>query len=213
MTDTAIQGTPLVTAATRFALLTALEAAIKVEKDALKPEIVAQAKATDATGFNSPFGKISLTTPKDTVAVSNETALTEFVKELYPQAVQTIEVAEEWARAAVLDSLTYVKDGVAVDGQLISGANIIEVPAENPDDEPEILIANSAGEEITDAIIGDYFHTPDGKVVDFVAVKPGGAPYPAYPSSPQKKSTVAAATSFLQESAPALVEALKAITA
>jgi len=212
MTDTAIQATTPVTAATRFALLTALEAAIKSEKDALKPEIVAQALATDATGFNSPFGKISLTVPKDTIGVSNELALIEYVKATYPQAVQTIEVAEEWARAAVLDSLRFVKDGVAVDGQLVAGANIVEVPGENPEAKPDIVVFGADGAEVTGATVGDYFHAPDGSVVTFVTMRPGGPAYPAYPSSPAKKATVAAATEFLRASAPALVEALKEIT-
>lgn len=217
MTAMAPQANAQVTPAARFALLTALEAAIKAEKDTLKTELVAQARATDATGFNSPFGKISITQPRDSVVVSNESAFVEYVEEQLPNAIQTIKVAEEWARAAVLERLEFVKNGVLVDGKYVSDAVVVGTPPD-PDaapDAPEELNAFSVqGEPLKNAVIKDFFVDPaTDRVLDCVAVKPAGEPYPAFPSSPNKKAAVAAARDFLNGAAPQLVDAVKELTA
>lgn len=215
MTAIATQGSAPVTAATRFALLTAIEAAIKAEKESLKPELIALSRATDATGFNSPFGKISITTPQASVVVTNETALIAYVKEVLPNAVSTIEVAEEWARASVLDRLEYVASGVLLDGKYIQDATIMQVPADDgdPDGAQETVALTADGEILDDAVVATFFFDPStDRVVDFAAVKPAGEPYPAYPSSPAKKAAVQAAREFITAAAPQLVDSVKELT-
>lgn len=217
MTAIAPQAGAQVTPAARFALLTALEAAIKAEKEPLKAELIAQARATDATGFNSPFGKISITTPQASMTVSNETALVDYIEEQLPNAIQTIKIAEEWARAAVLERLVFVKDGVLVDGVHMPGATVMSVqpdPDADPDAPEEVVVFNLAGEPVENAVVKDFFVDPaTDRVVDFVVVKPAGDPYPAFPSSPNKKAAVSAAQDFLKGAAPALVDSLKELTA
>lgn len=217
MTAIAPQAGAQVTPAARFALLTALEAAIKAEKEPLKAELIAQARATDATGFNSPFGKISITTPQASMTVSNETALVDYVEEQLPNAIQTIKIAEEWARAAILERLILVKDGVLVDGAYMPGATVMSVqpdPDADPDAPEEVVVFDLAGEPVENAVVKEFFVDPaTDRVVDFVAVKPAGDPYPAFPSSPNKKAAVSAAQDFLKGAAPALVDSLKELTA
>lgn len=215
MTVIASQGSAPVTAATRFALLTALEAAIKAEKDSLKPELIAQARATDATGFNSPFGKISITQPKASVGITNESEFIEYIKEVLPSAVQTIEIAEEWARASVLDRLEFIQSGALVDGKYVPGTTTMQVPADDadPDGAQESIVLTQGGEILDDAVVSDFLFDPStDRVITFAAVKPAGDPYPAYPSSPNKKAAVQAAREFISAAAPQLVESVKELT-
>lgn len=217
MTAITPQAGAQVTPAARFALLTALEAAIKAEKEPLKAELIAQARATDATGFNSPFGKISITQPQASVTVRNETAFVEYIEEQLPNAIQTIKIAEEWARAAILDRLEYVQNGVLVDGKYVPGAIVMATPPDpdgDPDAPEELTAFTPQGEPLEDAVIKDFFVDPaTDRVLDCVAIKPAGDAYPAFPSSPNKKAAVAAARDFLSGAAPQLVDAVKELTA
>lgn len=215
MTAIAPQGSTPVTPATRFALLTAIEAAIKAEKESLKPELIALSRATDASGFNSPFGKISITQPQATVTITNETAFIEYIKEVLPNAIQTIEVAEEWARASVLDRLEHVAVGVLLDGKFVQDATVMQVPADDsdPNGAQESIALTADGEILDDAVITSFFFDPStDRVIQFAAVKPAGEPYPAYPSSPAKKAAVQAARDFLSAAAPQLVDSVKELT-
>jgi len=217
MTAIAPQAGAQVTPAARFALLTALEAAIKAEKEPLKAELIAQARATDATGFNSPFGKISITTPQASMTVSNETAFVDYIEEQLPNAIQTIKIAEEWARAAILERLDYIKGGVLVDGKYRPDTTVMSVQPDadvDPDAPEELVVFDTTGEPLADAVVKDFFVDPaTDRVLDFVSVKPASDPYPAFPSSPNKKAAVAAAQDFLKGAAPQLVDAVKELTA
>jgi hypothetical protein len=217
MTAIAPQAGAQVTPAARFALLTALEAAIKAEKEPLKAELIAQARATDATGFNSPFGKISITQPQASVSVSDESAFVDYIEETLPNAIQTIKIAAEWARASLLDRLVYVESGVLVNGAYVPDATVMAVqpdPDADPDAPEEVVVFAVDGTPLDDAVVKSFFVDPStDRVLDFVALKPAGDAYPAFPSSPNKKAAVAAARDFLSGAAPQLVDAVKELTA
>lgn len=197
-----------VSPATKFAFYSAIEQAAKSAKETLKTKLVEDAKTTEATGFNSPFGKVSISQPKDSVTISNEEALVEYVERVLPTAVQTVKVVEEWARAAILDRLALQKGAVLVNGARIPDAVVVV-------DETEGTASafTPGGEPIDGAVIADVFvDTMTDEVVTFAAVKPGGNWYPTYSSSPAKKSTVQAATEFLEAATPAMVESMKELT-
>lgn len=197
-----------VSPATQFAFYSAIEQAAKSAKESLKTKLVEDARTTEATGFNSPFGKVSISQPKDSVTVSNEEALVEYVERVLPTAVQTVKVVEEWARAALLDRLVLHRGAVLVDGALVPDAHVVVDEAEGT-----TSAYTSGGEPIENAVITDAFvDSATDEVVTFASVKPGGNWYPTYSSSPAKKSTIQAAVEFLEAATPTMVESMKELT-
>lgn len=202
------QATATVSPATKYAFYSAIEQAAKSAKDSLKTELVDSAKTTEATGFNSPFGKVSISQPKDSVTISNEQALIDYAERVLPTAVQTIKVVEEWARAALLDRLTYHRNAVVLDGALVPDAQVVV-----DEQDGTSMALTPKGELIDGAVIRDVFvDEMTGEIVEYAAIKPGGNWYPTYSSSPAKKSTVQAATEFLEAATPTMVAQMKELT-
>lgn len=202
------QATATVSPATKFAFYSAIESAAKSAKESLKTELVESAKSTEATGFNSPFGKVSISQPKDSVTVSNEQALIEYAERVLPTAVQTVKVVEEWARAALLDRLTFHRGAVVLDGALVADAQVVVDESDGTS-----MALTPRGEPIDGAVVKDAFvDEMTGEVVEFASVKPGGNWYPTYSSSPNKKATVQAAQDFLEAATPAMVQSMKELT-
>ena len=202
------QATATVSPATKFAFYSAIESAAKSAKESLKTELVESAKSTEATGFNSPFGKVSISQPKDSVTVSNEQALIEYAERVLPTAVQTVKVVEEWARAALLDRLTFHRGAVVLDGALVADAQVVVDESDGTS-----MALTPQGEPIDGAVVKDAFvDEMTGEVVEFASVKPGGNWYPTYSSSPNKKATVQAAQDFLEAATPAMVQSMKELT-
>lgn len=202
------QATATVSPATKFAFYSAIESAAKSAKESLKTELVESAKSTEATGFNSPFGKVSISQPKDSVTVSNEQALIDYAERVLPTAVQTVKVVEEWARAALLDRLTFHRGAVVLDGALVADAQVVVDESDGTS-----MALTPQGEPIDGAVVKDAFvDEMTGEVVEFASVKPGGNWYPTYSSSPNKKATVQAAQDFLEAATPAMVQSMKELT-
>lgn len=202
------QATATVSPATKFAFYSAIESAAKSAKDSLKTELVESAKSTEATGFNSPFGKVSISQPKDSVTVSNEQALIDYAERVLPTAVQTVKVVEEWARAALLDRLTFHRGAVVLNGALVADAQVVVDESDGTS-----MALTPQGEPIDGAVVKDAFvDEMTGEVVEFASVKPGGNWYPTYSSSPNKKATVQAAQDFLEAATPAMVQSMKELT-
>lgn len=202
------QATATVSPATKFAFYSAIEQAAKSAKESLKTELVDSAKTTEATGFNSPFGKVSISQPKDSVTISDEQALIDYAERVLPTAVQTIKVVEEWARAALLDRLTFHRNAVVLDGVLVPDAQVVV-----DEQDGTSMALTPKGELIDGAVIRDVFvDEMTGEIVEFAAIKPGGNWYPTYSSSPAKKSTVQAATEFLEAATPTMVAQMKELT-
>lgn len=202
------QATATVSPATKFAFYSAIEQAAKSAKETLKTELVESAKSTEATGFNSPFGKVSISQPKDSVTVSDEAALIEYAERVLPTAVQTVKVVEEWARAALLDRLTFHRGAVVLDGALVPDAQVVV-----DEQDGTSMALTPQGEPIDGAVVKDVFVDElTSEVVEFAALKPGGNWYPTYSSSPAKKATVQAAQDFLEAATPTMVESMKELT-